>query len=150
MDDWDNWGEAYAILEGDAVTVYGRVDDDLFELTSIEASSVYVQDLNTYFYANPADEESLWQWNVVGPIVLGQTTVRGTVTAVDVFSEEFTIDTGFNQISVDASELAYSPLDNVGFQQVEPGDRVSVTGIIDREFFDGPELVADLVVTLQD
>ena len=40
------------------MTVYGRVDDDLYETTTIEASSIYDQDLGTYFYASAADEES--------------------------------------------------------------------------------------------
>ena len=57
VDDWDHYGEAAGLLDGDEVTVTGRVDDDLYESTSIEASSVYVEDLNTYFYASAADEE---------------------------------------------------------------------------------------------
>jgi len=57
MDDWDWYGEAGGILDGDKVTVYGEIDDDFYELTSIEASSVYVESLGTYFYANSDDEE---------------------------------------------------------------------------------------------
>ncbi|MDX1680078.1 MAG: hypothetical protein R3242_05030, partial [Akkermansiaceae bacterium] len=59
MDDFDNDADAYKLVVGDEVTVYGRVDDDLFETTSIEASSVWVSGINTYFYANSADEEDL-------------------------------------------------------------------------------------------
>jgi len=59
MDDWDWYGEAFSIMEGDQVTVYGMVDDDLYETTSIEASSVYVKNLNTHFYASDADKEEV-------------------------------------------------------------------------------------------
>ncbi|MFO7726270.1 MAG: NirD/YgiW/YdeI family stress tolerance protein, partial [Oceanipulchritudo sp.] len=52
MDDWDWYNDAYGIIEEDDVTVYGYVDDDLYETTTIEVSSVWVEDLNTYFYAS--------------------------------------------------------------------------------------------------
>ena len=57
MDDWDWYGDAYGILPDDNVTVYGYVDDDLFETTTIEASSVWADDIDTYFYASGADKE---------------------------------------------------------------------------------------------
>jgi hypothetical protein len=57
MDDWDWYAEGKNLIDGDKVTVYGRIDDDFFETTSIEASSVYVESLGSYFYASAADEE---------------------------------------------------------------------------------------------
>ncbi len=42
MDDWDDDADAYALLEGDEVTVSGRIDDNLYEIRTIEASRVYV------------------------------------------------------------------------------------------------------------
>lgn len=57
MRQWDWCQEGYRLLDGGEVTVYGRVDDDMFESKSIEAGSVYVKDLNTYFHANSTDEE---------------------------------------------------------------------------------------------
>ena len=30
MDDWDTYGDAYGLLDGDKVTVYGKIDDDLY------------------------------------------------------------------------------------------------------------------------
>lgn len=56
MDDWDWYAEGAALSEGDRVTVYGFIDDDFYELRSIEASSVYVDDFNTFFYASGLDE----------------------------------------------------------------------------------------------
>ena len=151
MDDWDWYNENRAVLEGDNVTVYGKVDDDLFETTTIEASSVYVENLGTYFYASAADEEYVDDydyWIVAAPIVVGQVTVRGTVAEVD--GREFTIDTGARELTVDTIALGYNPLDDKGFQQIDVGDYVSVTGTMDNDLWEGRELTADYVVTLLD
>ena len=59
FDDWDWYNENAAILDGDRVTVYGAVDDDLYETRTIEAASVYVEGLNTYYYASATDEEDV-------------------------------------------------------------------------------------------
>jgi uncharacterized protein YdeI (BOF family) len=53
MDDGDRDADAYKLLKGDKATVNGKIDDDLFETRSIEAGSVYVESLDTYFYASP-------------------------------------------------------------------------------------------------
>ena len=63
MDDGDRDADAYKLLEGDKVTVNGMIDDDFYETTTIEAESVYVEKLGTYFYASAVDEEdtlSVW------------------------------------------------------------------------------------------
>jgi uncharacterized protein YdeI (BOF family) len=154
MDDWDSYGDAYGLLDGDKVTVYGRVDDDLFEVATIEAGSVYVENLNTYFYASSDDEEgsaySPYFWTAETPLTLSMATIRGTVTSVDEFEREFTIDTGLQEITVETAYLGYNPLDNVGFQQIDIGDRVSVTGKFDLSFIEGREFDADSVITLSD
>lgn len=151
MDDWDNWGDAYGLIDGDEVTVYGRIDDSAFEVSKIEAGSVYVDDLNTYFHAGAADEETYGGWNYLyAPVNVGEVTVRGTVQSVDEENEEFKLDTGLVEITVDTDELYYDPLDEAGYQQVASGDRISVTGEIDRSFFEGREIVADTIVTLDD
>lgn len=146
MDDWDADADAYKVVEGDRVTVTGKVDDDLFEKRSIEASSVYVQDLNTYFYASAADEEDVIV-TVSTPIVLSQTVLRGTVTEIPK-DDEFVIDTGLRKITVETEEMAYNPLDDEGYQKIKKGDRVSVYGKMDYDFLEGRELVADHIVTL--
>jgi len=60
MDDWDWFDEASRLNAGEKVTVYGRIDDGLYETRTIEADSVYVYERNTYYYANDADEESYY------------------------------------------------------------------------------------------
>ena len=145
MDDGDRDADAYKLLEGDSVTVTGMVDDDFFETTTIEASSVYVEKLDTYFYASAVDEEDAFI-TITTPVVVSEVLVQGTVT--DVRDEEFTLNTGLRRITVEVEEMPYNPLDDEGFQQVELGDVVSVRGIVDDDFLEGREIVASAVVTL--
>lgn len=153
MDDWDNLGDAYGLHDGDQVTVTGRVDDGFYETTSIEASSVYVQNLNTYFYANSADEEgdAPVTLDMPAPLVVPAAThVRGIVTEVDPVEGTFSIDSGLRELTVDVTTLAYDPLDEEGYQQIEPRDVVSVTGRLAAGFFSDRELTANSVVTVTD
>ncbi len=144
MDDWDWYEEGQALIVGDEVTVYGVVDDDLYETTSIEAGSVYVQDLNTYFYASTADEESIPMYNR-GDHGLQLT---GEVSKVD--GREFYIDTGKRRIKVDTRLMSYNPMDDKGYQRVDKGDWVTVAGDIDYDLFNKRELKAETIITLAD
>ncbi|WP_462320985.1 hypothetical protein [Halochromatium sp.] len=148
MDDGDRDADGYKLVSGDKVTVNGRIDDNLFEARTLEASSVYVENIDTYFYASAVDEEDIDNVivTVSTPVVISATTVQGTVTEVS--AEEFVVDTGLRQVRVEVEEMAYNPLDDQGYQKIEVGDRVSVTGQIDDDLFEGRELVADSVVTL--
>jgi uncharacterized protein YdeI (BOF family) len=145
MDDWDMDNDAYKVIEDDKVTVNGVVDDDLFETTSIEASSVYVENIGTYFYANPADEEDM-SVTVTTPIVASRTVVQGTVMGIE--GRELTLSTGRSVFTVDTDELGYNPVDDAGYQKIETGDRISVYGYIDNEFFDGRVLDALSITTI--
>ncbi|WPL18397.1 hypothetical protein Thiowin_03468 [Thiorhodovibrio winogradskyi] len=148
MDDGDRDADAYKLIHGDKVTVNGRIDDDLFEARTLEASSVYVENIGTTFYASAVDEEDIRDVivTVSTPVVISAMTVQGIVTEVN--SEEFMVNTGLRQVRVDVGEMSYNPLDDEGYQKIEAGDRVSVTGHIDDGLFKGRELVADSVVTL--
>lgn len=148
MDDGDRDADGYKLVKGDNVTVNGRIDDDLFEARTLEASSVYVENIDTYFYASAVDEEDINDVivTVQRPVVISATTVQGRVTEVS--SEEFVVDTGLSKVRVEVEDMAYNPLDDEGYQKIEVGDRVSVTGQIDDDLFEGRELVADSVITL--
>lgn len=153
MDDWDWYGDAYGIIADDDVTVYGYVDDDLYETTTIEASSVWVEDLNTYFYASGADEEGAGEGYYYTPYLYTtwydyDYTVTGIVTSVT--GREFTIDTGTRKVTVDTWQLGYNPLDDQGFLKIDKGDRVTAYGDLDLNVFDERELSAEALVKLQD
>jgi len=146
MDDWDADADAYKVVKGDRVTVNGFIDDDFFEARTIEAGSVYVEGLNTYFYASSADEEDAFV--TIDPVSVGNITVQGVVT--DVGGDEFMLDHGIRQIQIEVDEMVYDPLDDEGFQRIEVGDRVSVTGELDDDFLEGRVVEADTIVTLSE
>lgn len=150
MDDWDWYNQKGDVLAGDNVTVYGEVDDDTFENTKIEASSVYVENLGTYFFASAADEENFEDLDVTPtvPIDVGDLTVTGTVETVD--GREFTIDSAAQQMKIDTTLMPYNPMDDEGYQQIEKGDLVTVTGNTEFDTFENQELMAETVVTLDD
>lgn len=148
MDDFDTYGDAYAIKEGDNVVVYGKIDDDLYELRTIEAGSVFVENLNSQFFASPADEEDIGFVTVTVPVVPNKTTIKGTVVDIDAAIEEFTVETAKREIVVDADRLPYNPFDEEGFHQLYLGNRVSVTGTMGADFFEGKRLQADSIVSL--
>lgn len=151
MDDWDWYAEDYDLLPGYKVTVYGAVDHDTYEAASIEAASVYVEELGTYFHAGSRDDEG-WPGTVeLTPdprVTLGDMVVTGIVTEIG--EHHFTIDSGKRRMTVEITRMPYNPLDDEGYQQVEPGDRVSASGRITEKTFEQAELVAESVVTLQD
>ena len=59
MDDRDFFREGQGLLQGDAVVVTGMVNSDLWQAKRIEASSVYVKNLDTHFFASGANEEDV-------------------------------------------------------------------------------------------
>lgn len=145
MDGWGWYPSTYAILEGDKVTVYGRVDDDLYEATSIEAGGVYVKDLNTYFYANDTDEEDVIPYTAPLHPDRGL-MLQGIVTNIS--GREFTIDTGSKKVKIDTISMPYNPLDDKGYQKIKVGDFVQITGRLDVDFFEKMEIMAETVTTL--
>ncbi|MGH0030244.1 MAG: hypothetical protein ACQGVC_10665 [Myxococcota bacterium] len=146
MDDGDRDADAYQLIAGDKVTVNGRIDDDFYETTKIEAGSVFVEKIDTYFFASARDEEQPFYYEVTTPVVVSSTVVRGTVTEVN--GSEFIIDTGVRSVRVDVEDMAYDPLDDEGYLKVRPGDRVRVVGTMEDGFFESRELKADSIVKL--
>lgn len=144
MDDGDRDADAYSLLEGDEVTVSGIIDDGLYELNTIEASSVYVESIGTYFYASGVDEEDTFV--TVDPVIISETVIQGTISSIG--DEEFTLDTGAQEMTVQVDDMIYDPLDDVGYQQLDEGDFVTVTGNLDIEFFNDQVFEADTITTL--
>lgn len=146
MDDGDRDADAYALLPGDVVTVTGMVDDDFFESTSIEAGSVYVGKIDTWFFASVTDEEEVYPQGHTELMDEG-VLIQGQVSAVA--GDEFMLDTGTREFTVNTSEMAYDPLDDIGYQRIEVDDVVSVRGRIEQELFEGREVVAERITTLR-
>jgi uncharacterized protein YdeI (BOF family) len=151
MDDGDRDADAYKLVKGDNVTVTGRIDDDFFELTTIEAGSVFVENLGTTFLASTMDEESwgLAESSLLPPIPISRTVVSGTVSQVSDSDHEFMINTGDRVLRVDVGDMPFDPLDDEGYLKIDEGDRVKVFGKIDVNLFEGRRLEADTVVELR-
>jgi uncharacterized protein YdeI (BOF family) len=146
MDDSDRQAETYALRMGDKVTVNGVIDDDFFETSKIEASSVYVEKLGRHFFASVLDEEDFVSVTYLAPIDDGGVAVHGLVTEVS--GDEFTIDNGLRSVRVDVGDMSYDPLDDEGYQKVEVGDVVRVQGKIDDDFLEAREVMASSITTL--
>jgi len=148
MDDGDRDADAYKLLKGDKVTVSGKIDADFFESTSIEASTVYVENIGTTFFASSVDEEdaAVITAEITVPIVLAQVTVRGKVTKVN--DDDFIIHTGADEIRIDVGSLSYDPLDDEGYQRIDVGDYVKVQGVLDSNLFEGRYIEARTLIEL--
>jgi uncharacterized protein YdeI (BOF family) len=146
MDDSDRQAETYALRMGDKVTVNGVIDDDFFETSKIEASSVYVEKLGRHFFASVLDEEDFVSVTYLAPIDDGGVAVHGLVTEVS--GDEFTIDNGLRSVRIDVGDMSYDPLDDEGYQKVEVGDVVRVQGKIDDDFLEAREVMASSITTL--
>ncbi len=150
MDDGDRDADGYKLLPGDRVSVSGRIDDNFFNKTTIEALSVYVEKLNTYFYASAADEEgdpvdySVWYRS---PLRAGQLSLQGTVSKVN--GDEFLLDTGLQKVTVDIDTMGYDPLDDEGYQRIDEGDVVRIYGYIDTDIFEDHEVKALRAIILE-
>ena len=153
MDDYDWDSDGYKLVVDDQVIVLGRVDHDFLEKKKVEAGSVYVKSLDTYFYASSADEEGSPH------IFLGYASLaelpenavvdlQGTVTKINQEEKKFALNTGFREVTVDTSDLKFDPLDNAGFTQIDRLDRVRVSGLVDDDFFDGKEVEANFLTEI--
>lgn len=148
MDDWDWYDDSKHIVQDDQVVVYGVMDDDLLETATIEASSVFVESLNTFFYADPTDEEKYRRSAAATPTYIdgARIEIEGTVSRIK--DREFFVGTGKREIKVDTVSLPYNPLDEFGYQKIEVGDRVKVEGEMDLDVFEKREVHAMTVITL--
>ena len=152
MDDGYRDADGYKLMEGDKVVVNGLIDDDFFEMTTIEASSVYVESINSYFYASPVDEEAFAFFDpivtVVDPIMDGDATIQGTITAVEPLEEEIVLNSDGRLMIVEVDELGYDALDNVGYLQLDVGDEVVISGTMTEEMFEDHLFVAENIATI--
>jgi hypothetical protein len=146
--DPDTLPEAAALAPGDDVTVHGRIDRSSFDETRIEARAVFVEAKRTYYYASPGDEQA-FDDRVHDEQEPGRATLRGTVRSTEPELDRFRLATGDTTLAVDTATLDYDPFDETGYLHVEEGDRVSVQGMVTRDFFEGRQLEATSIVSLE-
>ena len=147
MDDFNNYGNIASALKGDKVTVFGKTAAVYPGMTEFDADSVWVNGMNTYFYAKDATESDFLRFTVMGNKLPAQ-GFAGEITDVD--SDQFTMKTPEGtDIDVNIEKLGYNPFDDEGFQKLKVGDRVWVAGSYDRDLLSDDEMEATHVVTMQ-
>jgi len=130
---------------GDRVTVYGTVDDDWFEGRVIDVDTVYSSSSYTVYGATDVSASPLYY---VDPYPVNATT--GTYITLDgevtnTRDQSFVLNAGGTMIDVETDELGYNPLDDMGTQQIETGDRVTVVATLEDQLFDDSVLVAEVL-----
>lgn len=150
VNDWRWFRENFNKVEGRNVTVWGEVSGDLFESGKIKANSVYIEDMGTYFYAGSNEEEvgDFYNWLPAPGFEAGAVTLTGRVTNVS--GREFTLSQGEKQISINTLQMENNLMDDLGFQKIEKGDRVSVTGELEVDSFENREIMAKTIITLDE
>lgn len=136
------------VLEGKRVTVYGQVEDETYDSATIDARSVYVEDLGTYFYTDPGANGSPDPSLDIRPestITEGSMSLTGTIASIQ--NNTFKLATGSRQMTVDISELDYDPFSE-GYQHLEVGDVVTVAGTIGEGTFKHRKLTAETIVAI--
>ncbi len=152
MDDYGWAADGYKLSLGDDVIVSGQVDQKLFSKNTIKAASVYVKGLNSYFFSKSEKNDHVPQVTTVffGLATLPEgasTELRGRVGAVT--GRKFILKTGLRQLTVDTSLMPFNPLDDKGSLQIEKGDLVQVTGVVDDQFFGGKEVKASSIAEVR-
>jgi hypothetical protein len=144
-DHWD-WRPGAPPEPGERVTVYGEVGDDLFDTGELTAEDVLVRDRGAFYERG---EAAPYVTPSILPPVASEgswLSIAGEVTEID--DPWFTLDTGHGPLRVDTRGLGYDPFDDVGIQRLDVGDRVAVSGALDRAFFERREMRAESVATL--
>lgn len=149
MDDWDSFDESSYLSKDEVVTVYGDIDEDLYEMRRIEADVVYSHNQHAYYFASDVDEEDYYNAAYYYPKSdemesTGENSwvsVKGRVANIE--GRKFVLKTSKGMIQVDTATLGFNPLDQVGYPQVKEGDTVFVSGIIDDAFYRNKEINAE-------
>lgn len=121
-------------IKDEKVRVYGVVDDNFFLNTTILARAVFVESLSTYVYRTDGVDEFI---QISTPVIGSGTVVQGTVTEVN--ENKLMLDEGDRMITVDTSLLKEDedPLTADNASAVKVGDRVTLVGNTDTDFWTG-------------
>ncbi|MEM6640708.1 MAG: hypothetical protein AAF610_12505 [Pseudomonadota bacterium] len=145
MDSADGGARGAALNRNDDVTVLGRIDADAFEAVSIEAAAVHVAGVDTPFVASSIDDEE--ELRLASSLAASED--RNTVSVIGhvktVSDTTFTLDNDRFPLVVDVSQLEIDLSDAAGSFQIEPDDRVRVSGSVGHDWLHRRELVADSI-----
>jgi uncharacterized protein YdeI (BOF family) len=135
LEDWDWYPETSSGLVNETVTVSGMIDDDFFETAEINADSVYLDRLNSYYWVNPQATYTYY-YPYADPVDTEMATIEGQVTEIH-GDHEFSINTGNRAVRVEVDMLPETGLD-----ELTVGDRIRANGEMDYDLFEGREFDA--------
>ncbi len=140
VDDYDKDREIEWLRQGDRVVVFGRMDKDLFEKRSIEASTVYVQNLMLYVFVSDKDEEMNMLGDLFGADEKDPIHLQGIVMQKS--NSGFLLKTSYGVILVDVSQIHKIAPYEQGLKSIDVGDRLYVEGYVDDSFFSESKIMA--------
>ena len=147
MDGSDFDPDSSILMKDDEITLSGIVDDDIFNESSIQAASVYVEKLDTSFYAKYASTNdfsySVWS---ISQVEAGEVNIQGSVTAVN--DGSLHLNTGSKSLIIDIEEKLSHALLNNHFKSIKEGDMVRVRAAINEDLFDRKEIIAASAMVL--
>ncbi|QJR80090.1 hypothetical protein CA267_004510 [Alteromonas pelagimontana] len=144
--DTDFDAQAFKALDGDTVTVSGKIDGSLFSNSTLQASSVYIDSLRTTFISDSADSSSrdVYATTAFIPSSLDSMLLIGNVSAVS--DEAVQISVGDTSVTVNVDDMRDSPVDDEGYLKLAKGDRVKVSASLDDDFFTSYSLDANYII----
>ena len=143
IDDTKGEAEAYRLLPGDKVTVFGLIDKDSFAGTTIQAASVYVDKTGKNIYATVNDPDDLYRYGgMSSPTDPSITILRGFVSSID--GHEFTLNSGDRAIEIETAHMSHDPLTKE-HPQIKVGDIVRIRGHLDDNLFKGRRFAAESI-----
>lgn len=148
MDDDDVGDETGRLDSGDRVTVYGDIDDEPMEATSILAEAVYVHDRDIWYVSGETggDERSDAGTDAAAIPEAAESgvTVRISGTVSRMSGERLSLDTGSGRIDVDTSDVG-----TVAGPPLAPGDVIEARGTLDRRFAGERVLRAETIESIR-
>jgi RNase P/RNase MRP subunit p29 len=112
---------AHAFRKGDDVTVTGQLDQQFYERQLINPSSVYVDRLGTYFYANAPGEKGGYTAYPTANFAPDDDWLGVSGKVVSVEEGSVVVDAGVNRLKVLTDQVDNAP-------RLQAGDRVAVYG----------------------
>ena len=135
----------FRLSAGEDVTVFAQTGEEFFADRIVDADAVFVRSRDDF--ARIAEPVAMLFFSPSADPGMG-TTAGVTGRVRDVEGRFFEMDANGQSIIVDTRGMRYDPLDDIGRQQVRPGNVVVVYGPIDSGFMDGRELRADRITTM--
>ena len=146
MKDWVWYNSRSKLPDGEVVTVYGKMAEAADGTATVQASSIYVHDRNTFYFAEDSNKEV--GYTLYAHVADFDDGKRVNVAGLVISKEgrDMAIDTGSDVIAIDTRSVIDDKFDNARFEMVEPGDVIAVSGFLDGRFLDQRHIEARTIL----